>query len=97
VELEGKMKVPLEFILYQNYPNPFNPTTMISYVLAKDSHVRLTVCNTLGQVVAVLADGYQTKGKHRVTWNAHHQPSGVYFYKLKAEGFMASRKMFLQK
>ncbi len=62
-ELEGKMKVPLEFILYQNYPNPFNPTTMISYVLAKDSHVRLTVCNTLGQVVAVLADGYQTRGE----------------------------------
>ena len=89
--------VPQEFSLAQNQPNPFNPITTINYSLANDSHVRITVYNTLGQVVAVLVDGYQTKGLHSVIWNVHGQPSGFYVYRLEADGFSASKKMFLQK
>jgi len=89
--------VPQEFSLAQNQPNPFNPITTINYSLAKDSHVRITIYNTLGQIVAVLMDGYQTKGTHSVMWNAHDQPSGFYVYRLEADGFSASKKMFLQK
>ena len=89
--------VPGEFSLAQNLPNPFNPKTTINYSLAKDSQVRITVYNTLGQNIAVLVDGYQPKGQHSVVWNAHSQPSGFYVYRLEADGFMASKKMFLQK
>jgi hypothetical protein len=89
--------VPQEFSLAQNQPNPFNPTTTINYSLANDSHVKITVYNMLGQVVAVLVDEYQAKGSHGVLWNAHYQPSGLYVYRLEADGFVASKKMFLQK
>jgi len=89
--------VPQEFSLAQNQPNPFNPITTIIYSLAKGSHVRIAVYNTLGQVVAVLVDGYQSKGSHSVMWKAHYQPSGLYVYRLEADGFSASKKMFLQK
>ena len=89
--------VPQEFSLAQNQPNPFNPITTINYSLANDSHVKITVYNTLGQVVAVLMDEYQSIGFHSVVWNAYHQPSGLYIYRLEAEGFVSSKKMFLQK
>jgi len=89
--------LPTEFALEQNRPNPFNPTTTINYTIAKNSHVKLTVYNTLGQVVAILVNGFQTQGSYSVTWNAQHQPSGLYICQLEADGFTTAKKMFLQK
>ena len=97
VEANSIADVPDHYELSQNYPNPFNSTTKIDYALANDCHVRITVYNHLGQVVAVLVDDYQSKGTHSVKWNAHNQPSGIYLYKLKAGGFSAAKKMFLKK
>ena len=97
VENENSMQKPVHFALHQNYPNPFNPATTISYAVAKNSHVKLTVYNTLGQVVAVLVDGFQLQGSYNLKWDAHNQPSGLYFYRLEADGFSATKKMFLQK
>ena len=88
---------PHEFSLAQNYPNPFNPTTTISYSLATDSHIKITIYNSIGQVVAVLVDEFQAQGSHSVKWDASDQPSGIYVYRLEADGFIATRKMFLQK
>lgn len=95
-EMESGL-APHRFSLSQNFPNPFNPATTINYSLAKDSHVKLTVYNTLGQVVAVLADEWQSSGTRTVRWNARDQQSGLYIYRLEADGFIASKKMFLQK
>jgi hypothetical protein len=86
-----------EYKLFQNNPNPFNPTTTISYSVAKSSHVKLSVYNTLGQVVAVLANGFQSQGTYSVTWDAGNQPSGLYLCRFEADGFTATKKMFLQK
>jgi hypothetical protein len=97
IETSMTTETPDHYELFQNYPNPFNATTTIKYSLAENAHVKVSVYNHLGQVVAVLVDGYQSKGAHSITWNASHQPSGIYFYKLKADAFTASRKMFLQK
>ena len=85
------------FALHQNHPNPFNPTTTISYTIAKSSHVKLLVYNALGQVVAVLVDGIQAQGSYSIAWDAQHQPSGLYLCRFEADGFTATRKMFLQK
>jgi len=90
-------QIRTSYQLNQNYPNPFNPTTLINYSIARDSHVKLMVYNTLGQVVAILVDGFQSKGAYYVKWDAHNQPSGLYIYRLEADGFSAAKKMFLQK
>ena len=90
-------KVPQTFGLDQNYPNPFNPTTMIHYRLAKSSHVRLTIWNTLGRRVATLVDQNEQQGTYQVTFNASQLSSGVYFYRLQAGGKVFVKKMMLMK
>jgi hypothetical protein len=86
-----------EFSLDNNYPNPFNPSTRISYSLPVDCYVRLVVYNITGQKVATLVDGYQTNGVKTVCWETKNVASGVYFYKLTADEFTATRKMVLIK
>jgi|GEM_PF-4162335 len=81
------------FFLSQNYPNPFNPSTLIRYSLPKASSVSLKVYNTLGQEVAVLAEGMQMAGEHRVQLNANNMVSGTYLYRLSTDEFTSSKKL----
>ncbi len=89
--------VPTKVALFQNYPNPFNPITTIRYSLPRRGHVRLTVFNTLGQKVAVLVNGDNDTGPHEVHFNASNLASGVYFYRLQANGCLEVRKLVLQR
>jgi hypothetical protein len=86
-----------EYALYQNYPNPFNPTTNISFSLAENAHVTLSVVDLTGRVVVVLVDEVRGAGRYTETLDASHLASGVYFYQLKTDGFEAVRKMVLMR
>jgi hypothetical protein len=90
-------EVAHSFALEQNYPNPFNPVTTIRYEVGSAGHVTLTVYNALGQRVATLVDGVQTTGRHQVQFNANTLPSGVYFYQMRAEGHVHTKRMVLLK
>ncbi len=92
---EHTPEAPKHFVLEQNYPNPFNPETTISYALPYATQVQLVILNTLGQEVARLVDGWQAAGRHRVTWKATEQASGIYFYRIKAGEFEEMKKMSL--
>jgi hypothetical protein len=89
--------IPFEFTLSQNYPNPFNPSTTISFSLPKGSYVKLEVFNLLGQSVSRLLEETRAAGVYSVTLDASGLPSGVYFYKLTADGFTQTRRMLLVK
>jgi hypothetical protein len=69
-----------------SYPNPFSKNTTIEYELENSVTVNLTIYNHLGQEVEVLMSGQQDKGKHLVIWNAEGMASGIYFYRLTANG-----------
>lgn len=93
---------PEDFCLNQNYPNPFNPQTEISYSLPKESRVRLTIYNLLGQRVRVLVDKFETPGFKRVHWDGRDEEgkevaSGIYFYRLQAGEYNKVRKMVVIK
>lgn len=88
---------PRKFSLSQNYPNPFNPETEIVFDLAEPGVVSLKIFNILGAQVATLADGHFAAGRHRASWNAVKQPSGIYFYTLKSSGKTESRRMVFSK
>ncbi|MBI3110369.1 MAG: T9SS type A sorting domain-containing protein [Ignavibacteriales bacterium] len=89
--------IPVEFALHQNYPNPFNPTTTISFLLPQSGNVVLKVVNMLGQEVTTLVNEKRDAGTHSVTFDASSLTSGVYFYTLTSQNFVAARKMLLIK
>jgi hypothetical protein len=91
------LNIPAEVKLQQNYPNPFNPSTTISYSLSKASFVKLRVFNILGKEVTTLVNGFQSAGNHSAHFLASNIASGVYFYRLEAEGYTAMRHMLLVK
>jgi hypothetical protein len=86
-----------EYSLSQNYPNPFNPSTTLEYTLKDDIKVEIEIFNALGQKVAMLYNGLQSKGKHSIHWNAQNNASGIYFYRLRAGDFTRTMKMLLVK
>ena len=94
--------VPVSFSLSQNYPNPFNPTTEIAYSLPKAGHVNLTVYNVTGQKVRTLVDARVAAGSHKVTFDGRDDygrelSTGVYIYRLEANGKVLQKKMTLIK
>jgi pectate lyase len=88
---------PRKFVLSQNYPNPFNPITKIEYTIPNASHVTLKIVNLLGQVVATLVDEKQDAKRYTKEFDASRLSSGVYFYQIKADGFLQTKKMTLIK
>ncbi|MFA3783784.1 cohesin domain-containing protein [Melioribacteraceae bacterium 4301-Me] len=95
--VDGQAELPTKYELMQNYPNPFNPTTTIQFALPKESHVKLTVFNVLGQEVAVLIDRTMGAGYHTVNFNATNLNTGMYLYKIEAGNFVSIKKMLLIK
>jgi hypothetical protein len=90
-------EVPDVFKLNQNYPNPFNPTTTISFVLPEDAVVTLKVYNVLGQEVATLANQELfTEGDNDIELDASLLSSGVYFYRITADGVGENAAKFTQ-
>jgi len=87
--------IPENFILEQNFPNPFNPSTTIKYLMPKSAFVTLCIYDILGRAVSTIINEWQTAGTYSVNWNAESMPTGVYFYKLSADGFSETKKMIL--
>jgi YD repeat-containing protein len=87
--------LPATYSLSQNYPNPFNPSTEIRYELPHASRVTLKVYNTLGQLVATLANENKSAGAYTVQFDAGNLASGVYYYRLAAGAFNETKKLLL--
>jgi flagellar hook assembly protein FlgD len=93
---------PNQEVTLSNYPNPFNPSTECIFSLPATSHVTLKVYDLLGREVVTLVDETRVAGAHRVTWygqtaNGTAAASGVYLYRIEADGVSLTRKMLLLK
>jgi hypothetical protein len=86
---------PMTFRLHQNAPNPFNRITRIAYDLPEPSDVILTVYTLTGQEVVALVWAHQRPGCYEVAWDGSGCATGVYFYRLKAGGFVQTKRMIL--
>lgn len=90
-------KIPKQFSLSQNYPNPFNPMTNVRFQMPKSGFVKLVIFDVLGREVETLVNEQLKTGTYEVDWNASEFPSGVYFYRLEADGYTDAKKMILVK
>ena len=99
---DNAVQAPTEFSLNQNYPNPFNPSTSISYDLAKDAIVTITIYDLMGRSIKTLVDNKQIAGSRSVRWDATNNvgqpiPAGMYVYSIQADDFRQTKKMILLK
>lgn len=94
---ENNFSKPITFNLENNYPNPFNPATTINYSIAKESKVKLSIYNALGENVRTLVNEIQGEGYYSTYFDASGLPSGIYFYKIEAGNYVSAKKMILMK
>ena len=89
--------VILKYDLAQNFPNPYNPSTLITYSIAAQSNVTIKIYNVLGKLITTLVNENKEAGSYTVNFNAAGISNGVYFYKIQAGNYAATKKMLLLK
>lgn len=63
-------------------PNPLTSVSTISYSLDKQSHVRIEVVNSIGEVISVLSDKQEEVGSYNVPINTTGLVTGTYTIRL---------------
>ncbi len=95
---DGKSdQIPTGYLLEQNHPNPFNPSTIIGFALPKQTNIKLSVYNSIGEEVAELVNGNRNAGYHKVNFDATDFASGTYVYRISANDYVSSKKMVVLK
>lgn len=94
-ELEEGDLVP--FLLEQNHPNPFNPQTAITFLVAVQHKIKLSVYTEDWQLVKILFNRELPPGTHMCIFDAEKLASGEYFYMMEGAGVRQIRKMKLVK
>jgi hypothetical protein len=84
------------------YPNPFNPATTVEYSIAERGRVVIRVYNLAGRAVRTLVDSERGPGEHNAIWDGttdsgERAASGVYFVRMKAQEYEATRTIVLLK
>ena len=100
---EGASKavaLPTDFALHPAYPNPFNAEVALSFDLPQAASVELVLYDALGRPVRHLVDGPLAAGRYRFVWDGRDQDgravaSGIYFYRLVADSFVAVGRLAL--
>ena len=93
---------PNGFQLHAAYPNPLNPVTAIPYEAPIGGQLTIGIYDLRGKLVRTLINDKQSVSPGIVYWNGKSDnekplPSGVYFYRLSAANYTATRKIVLLK
>ncbi len=88
-------EIPSAFSLSQNYPNPFNAMTNVKFQIANSGNVKIKVFDILGKEVATLVNESLQPGTYETTFDASNLSSGIYFYQLRSDNFIQTKKLTL--
>jgi flagellar hook assembly protein FlgD len=86
--------------LRSNYPNPFSAGTTFDLDLSVDANVVVDVYDVAGQKVRHVELGRLSAGSRAMPFDGagedgRYLPSGVYFYRVSANGATVTRKMVI--
>jgi hypothetical protein len=100
---EEQQNLPTAYGISQNYPNPFNPTTTIGFeVPPPGDNVEIVIYDVMGRVVRVLVNERKPAGRYTITWDGRNGggesvTSGVYFLRMSAGSYRATKKLLVLK
>lgn len=94
---DEKAAAPFSWELRPAYPNPFNPSTTVSFTVALEGKVKISVYDVLGREVEKLVDGKLAAGVHKKTLDMTGFSSGIYFLQMEADDFSSVQKVVLIK
>lgn len=97
VSATGNNTIITDYKLEQNYPNPFNPSTNIRYSISENGYVKIMLYDVLGKEVKTIISEYKTAGNYLIGINVSDLAGGVYFYKMKVNGYTNVKRMILLK
>lgn len=97
VGTKAGMALPQSFALAQNFPNPVSASgaTTFAYSLPQAAKVELAVYDLAGKLLVVLLHAFQNAGTHQIVWDARGAAAGMYFVKMQAGDFQATRKIVM--
>jgi hypothetical protein len=89
-------------VLLQPRPNPFQLETEVSFLLAQEEQVEVSIHDLGGRLVDVLANRQFSSGRHALRWDGMGEDGtalapGVYFLTVNAGSFRAHQKMVLRR
>ena len=80
-------------------PNPATGPVEVSFSVARQARVRLSLLDVQGRVVSTLADDVRAPGVYQVTWSGDGArgaaPAGVYFLRYQTPGGTFTRRLVL--
>jgi len=92
---------PKNFEMSQNYPNPGNPSSKINFEMPVNGKISIIMYDILGREVMTLINETREADYYTIEFNGSNLASGVYFYRIYAEGeglkFTKTLKMLIVK
>ncbi len=101
--IQSITQFPQEYSLPPCYPNPFNAQTVIPLELPQRSQVKIELFDVRGQNLGTIYEGIQNAGMQKIRFRAQNLASGMYFYRITAQGleqggqFQGTGKMLVLK
>ncbi len=83
--------------LITNYPNPFNSGTTIEYKIEKNTFVKISIYNILGQKIQTLVNEQKKVGNYKINFNGTKLVSGIYLCSMQYDNKIKTKKMLLLK
>jgi hypothetical protein len=96
--IDASAKVPARFALAGGLPSPFGRGTVIRFAIPRRTHVALNIYSAGGALVKVLCNSSFVPARYSVAWDGRDWRGrpvapGVYYCRMRAAEYMATRKL----
>jgi hypothetical protein len=96
--IDASAVVPARFALAGGAPSPFGRGTVISFAIPRRTHVALSIYSASGALVKVLCNSSFVPARYSIAWDGRdwrgrNVAPGVYYCRMRAAEFLATRKL----